>query len=97
MKLEKYVFAPVVAAVLLLLPCSGMAAQSPDQTTILARQLVQQIMKEQRIPALQVAVIKDNQIVLSDTSDKNNAISNQFSDKNIYRCCNDAAGRSRQG
>ena len=67
MKLEKYVFAPVVAAVLLLLPCSGMAAQSPDQTTILARQLVQQIMKEQRIPALQVAVIKDNQIVLSES------------------------------
>lgn len=67
MKLEKYLFAPLVAAILLWLPCYGLAATSLDDTNTLARELVHQIMKEQRIPGLQLAVVKDNKIVLSES------------------------------
>jgi len=67
MKLKKHLVAPVVAAVLLWLPCYSKAAHSLDETNTLARELIQQIMKEQRIPGLQLAVVQDNKIVLSES------------------------------
>lgn len=67
MKLKKHLVGPVVTAVLLWCPCYSAAATTLDETNTLARQLIQQIMKEQRIPGLQLAVVKDNQIVLSES------------------------------
>lgn len=58
---------PLVVALLWLLPGAGQAAGSLDQANEQARRLILQKMQERRIPGLQVAVIKDGQVVLSET------------------------------
>jgi len=67
MKLKKNLVTAVAAAILVWFPASGFAANSIDKTNTLARQFIQQTMQELRIPGLQIAVIKDNKIVLSDS------------------------------
>lgn len=62
----KYGATAIIAAVLLLLPAVGAAADSLAEANEQARRFVQQTMKEQRIPGLQMAVIKDDRIVLSE-------------------------------
>ncbi|WP_211840880.1 serine hydrolase domain-containing protein [Pseudoxanthomonas sacheonensis] len=57
--------AAVTLAALLTLPCFGAAATPLDEANERAMQSIQQTMKEQRIPGLQIAVIKDDQVVLS--------------------------------
>ncbi|WP_425480888.1 serine hydrolase domain-containing protein [Pseudolysobacter antarcticus] len=63
----KYRVTTIIVAALLWLPCLGTAANTLDQANALTKQLLQQKMKEQRIPGVQVAIIKDNRIVLSET------------------------------
>lgn len=62
-----YRITTIIAAALLWLPCLGTAASTLDEANQLTRQLIQQKMKEQRIPGVQVCVIKDNRIVLSES------------------------------
>jgi len=61
---------PMLRALLMLisaLPFAAVAAsQDQDQANDQTRRLIRQIMLEQRIPGLQVAVVKDGQIVLSE-------------------------------
>lgn len=59
--------AVVIALVLLLAPCLALAAGTLEQANRQARQLLQQTMKEQRIPGLQMAVIRDGRVVLSES------------------------------
>lgn len=57
-----------IAAALLALPQLAIAANRPDPAepaNRLARQFIEKTMREQRIPGLQVAVVKDGRIVLS--------------------------------
>lgn len=63
----KYRVTVAIAAALLSLPCLGTAASTLDEANELTKQLIQQTMKEQRIPGLQIAIIKDDQIVLSES------------------------------
>ena len=66
MLFEKYrVTAAIVA--LLSLPCLATAAATLDEANELARQSIQRTMKEQRIPGLQIAIIKDDRVVLSES------------------------------
>lgn len=61
-------FRPTLRVVLMLisaLPFTAVSA-SQDQANDQTRRLIRQIMLEQRIPGLQVAVVKDGQIVLSE-------------------------------
>lgn len=67
MLLKKYLVTPVVAAALLWLPSLATSASTSNEANKLARELIQRTMKEQRIPGLQIAVIKDDQIVLSES------------------------------
>ncbi|HYG05065.1 MAG TPA: serine hydrolase domain-containing protein [Stenotrophomonas sp.] len=55
-----------IAAVLLSLPGVGAAADALDQANELVRQFVQKTMEEKRIPGLQIAVVKDDRVVLSE-------------------------------
>ncbi|QNP39384.1 serine hydrolase domain-containing protein [Lysobacter solisilvae (ex Woo and Kim 2020)] len=55
----------VIAAVLMSLPCLALAAPALQEANARTRQFVQQTMQQQRIPGLQVAVVKDGQVVLS--------------------------------
>jgi CubicO group peptidase (beta-lactamase class C family) len=57
----------IVVVVLLSLPCLGNAASTLVEANEQTRQLVRQTMKEQRIPGLQVAIIKDDKVVLSES------------------------------
>lgn len=57
----------IVVAILFPLSSLSVSATSIDDANELARKFVRQTMKEQRIPGLQLAIIKDNQIVLSET------------------------------
>lgn len=57
----------IVVAALALFTASATAASTLEEANTRARQYVQQAMKEQRIPGLQMAVIKDNRIVLSES------------------------------
>lgn len=59
--------AVVIALVLLLAPCLALAANTLEQANRQARQFLQQTMTEQRIPGLQMAVIKDGHVVLSES------------------------------
>lgn len=59
-------FAVTIAAIVLSLPCLGAAAGASDQANERTRQFIQQTMNEQHIPGLQIVVIKDNQVVLSE-------------------------------
>lgn len=63
----KYRFTAIIAAVLMSFPCLAVAASTLQEANALTRQFVQQTMKQQRIPGLQVAVIKDGQVVLSES------------------------------
>lgn len=56
----------VFAAALLSLPVLAAPASSLAEANRQARQQIQQTMKEQRIPALQIAVVRDGRIVLSE-------------------------------
>ncbi len=68
--LEFHMSRPMLRALLMLisaLPFAAVAAsQDQDQANDQTRRLIRQIMLEQRIPGLQVAVVKDGQIVLSE-------------------------------
>jgi len=61
-------FRPTLPALLLLLAALPVAAASPstDAANEQARRLVRQTMQDERIPGLQVAVVKDGQVVLSE-------------------------------
>lgn len=63
----KYCATTIIIAALLWLPAVGAAARTLDEANGMTRQLLQQKMKEQRIPGLQVAVVKGNRIVLSES------------------------------
>ena len=63
----KYRVTVTIAAALLSLPCLGTAASTLDEANGLTQQLIRQTMKEQRIPGLQIAIVKDDQIVLSES------------------------------
>ena len=63
---KRIVTATVVAA-LAFFATSAHAQSTLEEASTRARQYLQQTMKEQRIPGLQVAVIKDNRIVLSES------------------------------
>lgn len=67
MLLKKCRFIPIIAAVLLWLPALHAAPHTVDEANRLTRQLVRQKMQEQRIPAVQIAVIRNQRIVLSET------------------------------
>lgn len=56
-----------IASALLALPGLAVTAPSLDEANALTRRFVQETMKEQRIPGLQLAVIKDQRVVLSDS------------------------------
>jgi CubicO group peptidase (beta-lactamase class C family) len=61
----------IVVAVLLSWPWLGAAAANPDQAyaraNAQARQLIQKTMQDRRIPGLQIAVVKDGKVVLSES------------------------------
>lgn len=56
----------VIVVTVLLLPLQCLAAQRWDEANARTRQFVQQTMQTQRIPGLQIAVIQDNRVVLSE-------------------------------
>lgn len=56
-----------IAAALLSLHSLGVSASSLDEANELARQFMRQTMEEQRIPGLQIAVVKDDRVVLSES------------------------------
>lgn len=60
------VMATMVAA-LLSLPAFGAAASALDDANERARRHVRQIMQDQRIPGLQIAVVRDRRLVLSES------------------------------
>lgn len=55
-----------IASLLLSIPIVAGAA-APDEANERTRQLIRQTMQEQRIPGLQIAVVKDDRIVLSES------------------------------
>ena len=61
-------FRPMLPVLLLLLAALPVAAASPspDAANEKARRLIRQTMQDERIPGLQVAVVKDGQVVLSE-------------------------------
>jgi CubicO group peptidase (beta-lactamase class C family) len=65
MLFKKYLARPVVVAALMWLPGFAVSANT-DGANQLARELIQRTMKEQRIPGLQIAVVKDGRVVLSE-------------------------------
>lgn len=67
MSIRKHGVLWLVAALALSLPGIGRAAGSLDQANEQARRVVLQAMQERRIPGLQVAVVKDDELVLSET------------------------------
>ena len=64
MLFKKYLARPIVVAALMWLP--AVSASTLGETNQLARELIQRTMKEQRIPGLQIAVIKDDRVILSE-------------------------------
>lgn len=56
-----------IVAALLLIPGLCAAAGTVDEANELARQFVRETTKQQRIPGLQIAVVKDDRIVLSES------------------------------
>lgn len=63
----KFRVAVIVAAALLWLPSVGASASAVDEANARARQFIRQTMKERRIPGMQVAIVKDDTIVLSES------------------------------
>jgi CubicO group peptidase (beta-lactamase class C family) len=66
MQFKKYLFISSACAAAWLV-CPGASAAPVNDANQSARQLIQQTMKELRIPGLQIAVIKDGQLVLSES------------------------------
>jgi CubicO group peptidase (beta-lactamase class C family) len=60
-------FTPFAAAALLLLCAFQATATSPAQASDLTRQWAKETMAKERIPGMQIAVIKDDRIVLSES------------------------------
>ncbi|WP_457325554.1 serine hydrolase domain-containing protein [Roseateles sp. P5_E11] len=67
MKFGRETLVILTAALLLALPGLGRAADAIESSNDQTRRLIQQTMKERRIPGLQVAVVKDGRIVLSES------------------------------
>lgn len=67
MKFGKQIALAMATAWLLSLPGLGHAAAAIETANDQTRRLIQQTMKERRIPGLQVAVIKDGRVVLSES------------------------------
>jgi CubicO group peptidase (beta-lactamase class C family) len=57
----------IIAATLLCLGCHSASASTVEDANALTKQAIQQTMREQRIPGLQIVVIKDNRVVLSES------------------------------
>ena len=57
----------IYTAALVCLPSLGIAATTLEQANTQTRQMIVNTMKERRIPGLQIAVIKDDRIVLSES------------------------------
>jgi CubicO group peptidase (beta-lactamase class C family) len=56
-----------IASILLSIPFACAASDTLDAANERTRQFIRQTMQEQRIPGLQIAVVKDNRIVLSES------------------------------
>jgi len=67
MLFRKYRVTAIIAAALLSLHCISAAASTMDEANERTKQLIQQTMKDMRIPALQIAIVKDDQVVLSES------------------------------
>jgi CubicO group peptidase (beta-lactamase class C family) len=67
MPTKKYLCISIVTAALLSLSGLANAANSLDEANKLTRQMMHKTMQDLRIPALQLVVIKDAQVVLSDS------------------------------
>jgi CubicO group peptidase (beta-lactamase class C family) len=67
MKFGNLRIAAIAAVALLWLPSLGASASAVDAANARTRQFLRQTMKEQRIPGMQVAIVKDNTIVLSES------------------------------
>jgi CubicO group peptidase (beta-lactamase class C family) len=67
MSFAKYRAVAVIVAVFLSFAGPGVTARTLDEANDLARQLVRQTMQDQRIPGLQVAVVRDGEVVLSES------------------------------
>lgn len=63
----KYCATAIIAAALLWLPSVRVVARTLDESNGLTKQLIQQKMREQRLPGVQVAIINGNRIVLSES------------------------------
>ncbi len=57
----------ICIAILVSLPSFGMAASPLDKANDQTRQMLMETVKERRIPGLQIAVVKDDQLVLSES------------------------------
>jgi CubicO group peptidase (beta-lactamase class C family) len=66
MQLKKYFVAPAAVAAVLFFPALA-SASTVDEANQSARESIQRTMKALRIPGLQIAVIKDGQVVLSES------------------------------
>lgn len=67
MQFKKYLVTPVAVAAVLWFPCLSASASTVTEANQMARQAIQRTMKELRIPGLQIAVIKDGQVILSES------------------------------
>ncbi|SHH71871.1 serine hydrolase [Massilia sp. CF038] len=67
MLLPKYLVSPVALGAVLWFCCLSAWARTINESNQLARQEIQRTMKELRIPGLQIAVVKDGKIVLSES------------------------------
>ncbi|TDB28392.1 class A beta-lactamase-related serine hydrolase [Stenotrophomonas sp. ATCM1_4] len=63
---SKHPVVAIAAAFLMALPCFAIAASALEEANVSARKFTQKTMEEQHIPGLQLAVIKDGQVVLSE-------------------------------
>jgi len=57
----------IVLALLMAFPCAAIAASALQQANALARQFARKTLQQQRIPGMQIAVVKDGRIVLSES------------------------------
>ncbi|WP_229418243.1 serine hydrolase [Massilia sp. Root351] len=67
MQFMKYLVTPAAVAVALWFPCLNASASTVNEANQLAREAIQRTMKDLRIPGLQIAVVKDGQVVLSES------------------------------
>ncbi|MET0655225.1 MAG: serine hydrolase domain-containing protein [Pseudoxanthomonas sp.] len=67
MLLGKYRLAVIVAFVLLSFHCFAAAAGASDAANERTRKFIRKTMQEQRIPGLQIAIVKDGQVALSES------------------------------